>query len=219
MAISTQFRLIGQFVFTWNLLEGSLNDAIVSLCRLDRVHGVIVTANLHFQTKMHIFTTMVDLLGTKQSKEWLEDALDTIANIHRINNDWRTLVVHHLTRPVDTKTVRFLKVSAKRKLHWPDIIKTKTDFMLVCGEMLKLGDAVDKIAEQLAPRSTPSALAKALAVAPTMSPPWLSLEGLLRPPIEETQRFGLATLGTPFGMLASPPPKVAGVAAKEEDKK
>ena len=28
MAFSTQYRLIGQFVFHWNLLEGSLNHAI-----------------------------------------------------------------------------------------------------------------------------------------------------------------------------------------------
>ena len=104
MPISTQFRLIGQFVFSWNLFEADLNDAIIALCKLDAIHGLIVTANLNFQTKMHILTTMIELLGRGRQKIWIENAGNMIAKIHTINNEWRTLVVHNLSTAIDTKS-------------------------------------------------------------------------------------------------------------------
>jgi hypothetical protein len=217
MAISTQFRLIGQFVFTWNLFEADLNDAIISLCRLDGIHGLIVTANLNFQTKMHIFTTMVDLLARGKSKAWIESTLETIAKIHAINNEWRTLVVHNLSTAIDTKSVRFLKVSAKRKLNWPTIIKSKQEFSAVYGEMMSLGDAVKDIAKQLSTTSaSPSAMAKALLAAPTQLSYAQGLQAFLPPLPPGIPRSGLelANLGTGIGMLANPPPK----AESEDDK-
>jgi hypothetical protein len=215
MAISTQFRLIGQFVFTWNLFESNLNDAITVLCKLDSLHGLIVTANLNFQTKMHIFTTMVDYLGNTQSKDWIERAGETIAKIHTINSEWRTLVVHNLSNAIDTKSVRFLKVSAKRKLQWPKIIRSKTQFFEVYNALLSLGNEVKEIARVLADRP-PSDLAKALTAQPIVPSYTPGLAGFPLPPLPTRLHsgLGLASLGTFFGTPANPPPKVDEEAKK-----
>jgi hypothetical protein len=210
MAISTQFRLIGQFVFTWNLLEADLNDAIISLCKLDNIHGIIVTANLNFQTKMHIFTTMIDLLARGKSKAWIESAENTIARIHTINQEWRIVVVHNVSTSIDTKSVRFLKVSAKRKLNWPTIIKSKAEFVAIYGEMMSLGDKVKDIAKQLSTTSaSPSALARVLLAASTQLSYAQGLQAFLHPPPPGPLHsgLGLATLGTEYGMLGVRPPK------------
>jgi hypothetical protein len=186
MAHSTACKLIGEFVFHWNLLEASLNEAIVSLSKLDQLHGVIITANLQFQTKMHIITTLIDFLGRSKPKAWKDAAAETIRAIHKINNEWRTLVVHNLIAPIDTKKVKFLKVSAKKKLHWPDTTKTKQQFQEVYRDMLETMTAVKKITEDLSSTKV-SAMVKALLAAPPsapfgFAPPTLGLAALGQSP-------------------------------------
>ncbi len=208
MALSNQHRLVGQFIFGWNLLEDSLNTAITEMCKLDRLHGIIITANLNFQTKMNIITTMIDLLGLGKSKEWHEIAQNVTAEIHTINNQWRTLVVHNLIRPVDTKTVKFLKVSAKRKLQWPDTTKTKMEFLHIFDRMLYLDDEIERIAKELSTAPI-SGLAKALAGSSSGGPYW---QGLLGPLLHQTGDTPssppqTASLGILLEKLENPPPK------------
>jgi hypothetical protein len=208
MAHSSVERLVGRFIGNWNLLEEELNDTITTLCKMERLHGAVVTANLNFQTKMHIIRTMVHFLGSKKPAPWIESANDTINKIQGINDNWRTLVAHNIALAVDMTTVRFLKVSAKRKLTFPDTKKTKTEFNQIDSEVLRCMKAIRKIAEDLGTVSTNS-LAEAVASSPTQ--PWTSLANLghLLPlaPMTQHSPSGIATGGTPYGILANPPPK------------
>ena len=165
MAHSSAFRLVGEFLFNWNLLEGGLNEAITKLCKLDPLHGAIITANLHFQTKMTIFATLVDLLGKGKSEAWKQSANGTISTISGINSQWRNLVVHCPGRPVDNNTLKFLRVSARRSLKFPDERRNKQQFQQVYASMQTCWKEIDRIAEDLS-SVTNNALAKALLAAP-----------------------------------------------------
>jgi hypothetical protein len=208
MAASTTHKLVGEFVVRWNLLESTLDNAIVALSKLDQVHGAIITANLNFQTKMHIVKTLIDLLGRTKPEAWREAAEKTIATIHTLNNQWRTLVVHYVIVPVDNKQVKFLKVSAKGKLNFPDTTRTRQQFQDVYGDLQTSWEAIDKIAKDLSTATT-NALVKALSATPSLAPTF----GLAPPTL------GLADLGayrftglgkgsgSGLGILGNLPPK------------
>jgi hypothetical protein len=180
MAHSTVDRLVGSFIGRWNLLEDELNDVIASLCKMDTTRGTIITANLNFQTKMHIIRTMVHFLGAGKPPTWNESAVETLGKIQGINENWRILVAHNIAVAMDMKTVKFLKVSAKRKLDFPDIRKSKDEFRQVGAEIFRRIDEIRKIAEDLSRVSTNS-LASAIASAPTE--PWKTLDQLGYPPL------------------------------------
>jgi hypothetical protein len=215
MAASTTYKLVGEFVNHWNLLESTINNAIVKLSKLDEVHGVIITANLNFQTKMNILTTLIDLLGQSKPEHWKETARKTISTI-RTFYGWRNLVVHYVIEPIDNKQVKFLKVSAKGKLNFPDTTRTKQQFRDGFAELVSAWQTINKIADELSTKKT-SDLAKALAslspsppagpFAPPGYPPaqWLTPFG---PPSSTYFAGGGRIVGAgPFGPLATAPPK------------
>jgi len=210
MALSSQHRLIGQFIWHWNLFERALDDAVVRLCKLDELYGLIVTANLTFQPKMNIITTVIELLGRKKTEEWKEEVKNAIARIHTINQEWRTLVAHNLIVADDTKSVRFIKHTAKRKLDFPRITKTKAQFSAITYELFELGNQIEALTKDITnePKPTISALARALS-APTPTPFAQALQGFLHPPSPETRSSSTlpAIPGTGLGMLANLFPK------------
>jgi hypothetical protein len=202
MALSSAHKLIGEFVTHWNLLEGTLDQAVVTLCKLDPLHGRIITANLHFQTKMRIITTMINLLSVSKSDAWKQAAEETLSTIQKINQEWRTMVVHNMIYPIDMKTVEFMRVSAKKKLHFSDTKRSKEQFRDVHAEIRTAWMGVKKITEDLSHKTT-SDLAKALA----SKQPIAGLGALMAPgPLT----LGLWT-GPPsgglFGPLGTAPPK------------
>lgn len=183
MAKSTQYRLIGQFIWHWNLFERILNDAIVKICKLEELCGLVITANLSFQPKMNVLTTMIDLLGSRKSEQWKEEVKNTIARIHTINNEWRILVAHNLAVIEDMKSIRFLRHSAKRKLQFPRIVKTKKEFEDISNEIFLLGQRIERYCVELSHQpNQPSALARALAISTTPQPAGLGFAGLLHLP-------------------------------------
>src|SRR6202035_2628696 len=125
-----------------------------------------------------------------------------IARIHTINQEWRILVVHNLAVSDDKKSVRFLKHSAKRKLHFPHITKNKAEFEDICTEIFSLGKKIEEVSKDLS-RQSVSALAKALATSPIEPTFGLGLAGFPPPPAPGLQHLGLwtSTLGTGLGML------------------
>ena len=198
MTLSSQYRLIGKFILHWNVLETKLNEAIKELCKLDELHGLIITTNLNFQTKMQIFTTMVELLSRSKRQSWIDDAKKTITSVNTINQNWRTMVVHNIMTPVDKTTVTFFKVSAKRKLDYQKIQRSRSDFNNICTEILTLGNRIQRICDDLSGVTT-SALAKALASTPPIPGGLFGIPAPL-----PTGVIGFGTLGVP-GLLNLPP--------------
>jgi hypothetical protein len=164
-----------------------------------------LTANLNFQTKMHIVRVMVNLLGSAKPITWKESADKTLNKIQSINDEWRTVVAHSIAISVNMTTIKFLKISAKRKLAFPNPHRTKKEFFQVDTDML---DCMNKL-EQITLDLRGVSLTRSLASAPNQ--PWPSLADLSRPlPLAQgTPRStsGTATGGIFGGMLATPPPK------------
>jgi hypothetical protein len=205
MAESSVDRLVGKFIRTWNLLESQLNSTIRDVYEIDQLHSAILTANLHFQTKMHIVRVMVNLLGVAKPSPWKESANKTLNKIQSINDDWRILIAHNVAISVNMTTIKFLKISAKRKLAFPDPRKTKKEFSQINADMFDCMDGLEQITADLKGTS----LARAIASAPTQSWPSLADLDRLLPPTQGTPHSPSdpATGGILGGTFANPPPK------------
>ena len=109
-------RNIGLIVVLWSVLETQLEIAILRHQEIDLGTGMVLSANLNFQSKLFLLTTFANEGGFKPESE----AKALLKLLGRIQNAYgeRNLIAHSFWTPTDDPNVaRIRGVRARGKLR------------------------------------------------------------------------------------------------------
>lgn len=185
MSITLQdaYRLVGQFLHEWGLLEMELRDALQKALGLTALQAAIVGSNTQLRDKLHILRTAVNLAAIpKEEQENYNTTLNQIATYSTTRN----MMAHDAFFPsVDGKGVRFFVIKAKGNFDIPHVVWDERKFQ---EEFDKIA-AFTKTIEKLSASFENSNLARALHQANMHQPKpglfGLGALGLLNLPVQE----------------------------------
>lgn len=140
------YWLVGRFMNHWALLENTVNKGVGKLLGTGPLETVVATANMHFQAKIHILTTLTHV--QQGTTEWGKAALTDLGRIATISGQWRNIVAHVPFAP-SSNGVEFFTIKAKRKLTFPKTRWSRTDFDNISDEIMTLTKRVDEIVRML----------------------------------------------------------------------
>ena len=135
------FRLVGEFMFYFAALEGSLNSGVRELLHIKGLEGLVITANIQMRDKVAIVRTILAMQGTK-SEEWRTNANLLLNEIVKLSED-RNKIAHNFFAPEDGGGVQIYTVKAKGRFELPTLVWSKDDFndkaqrAANCAERLK----------------------------------------------------------------------------------
>jgi hypothetical protein len=140
-------RLVGDFMWHWSVLEGSLNIALHSLCGLSNIEGYAITSNMGVRDKIHTVKTMLNMFsgGDPERAKANMKLMEQIAALSTVRN-----VVAHTGFSGHPKGVMFFVVKAKGQFSVPDTVWTEKDFeernskMFAASEELRLAIPIAK---------------------------------------------------------------------------
>jgi hypothetical protein len=141
------YKLVGQFMSLWSILESSVNEGVGKLLGMDTLEATIATANMQFRSKIHILKAVVHLRCGMS--DWGKAAIKSIETAGTLADTWRNIVAHNAFVP-HGDGVKFLIVKAKGKLDFPETIRSETDFLIVGRNLGDLAKRIDDIVARVA---------------------------------------------------------------------
>jgi len=122
-------ELVGRFLFHFSKVELELNLTIAKLFEMKEDSAEIIAANIDFNRKLYLLSSIVDLQAADKSPSWKESAETLISDIRAINNPPRQIVAHSSFEagPQDN-SVRFQRVVARETLKREEPVWTKETF-------------------------------------------------------------------------------------------
>jgi hypothetical protein len=184
------YKLVGQFMSFWAILESSVNAGVGKLLGMDTLEAIIATANMQFRSKIHILKAVVHMRCGLT--EWGKGAIKSIEEAGTLADTWRNIVAHNGFVP-HGDGVKFLIVRAKGKLHFPETIRSEVDFLVVDKRLGELAERVDEIVAKVAAMKVRGSLADLLAHWSTSPPPQQEGENYLGHLLPNFQGFAPPT--------------------------
>lgn len=158
------FRLVGEFMWHWSVLESALNVGVHKLCNLTSLQAYVVTANMGVRDKIHTVRTMLYIchLSDEEGIKANNKLMDRVTAGSTDRNH-----VAHTAFNGHPEGVSFLVIKAKGKFEVPDSLWTTKDFaaknsaMMAMANELKaaVANGVDRRRRILQPKPTQNALA------------------------------------------------------------
>ena len=110
------YRLVGEFMHEWSLLEHQINKGLQKLLGLPGMEGTIVTANMQVRDKIQALKTLLHLFSVGDDEA---AALNLMTRIANMSGD-RNVVAHNMFWPHKDGGVEFSLTKAKGVLQFPN---------------------------------------------------------------------------------------------------
>jgi len=153
-ALDHAFKLVGEYFFNWAFMEGRLNDLIGTLLGMDELQRLVACANLMFRNKITIAKSAISLIFPPASEE-VEHFCRVLNQIDNAAQQERNTLAHQPFGVADDAkefSVKWYKVSARDKLHFPKIIWTETEFYTRFYQLDAWATELDKISKACSER-------------------------------------------------------------------